>query len=140
MSRKDGPATAGVVSVWDIRAQHGENRYGAFVDDELVGHAACFRVGDALAVPHVQVQAAFRNLGIGSDLARSICRDACAQGLRVVALCPFMRCWGQAHPQYQEVLRAAWPGEPTAVALFVGAADLQEEKRLPAEIDRLTDR
>lgn len=87
--------------MWKIRAEHDENRYGAFVDDELVGHAACFRLRDALAVPQIQVETPFRNLGIGSDLARSICADAHEQGLRVVALCPFMRRWIQLHPQYQ---------------------------------------
>ncbi|MBR7832973.1 N-acetyltransferase [Actinospica durhamensis] len=116
----------------EIRAQHEENRYSAFIDGELVGHAACLRIGDAVAVPHVQVEPAFRDLGVGSELARSMCRDARALGLRVLALCPFMRRWGQLHPQYGDVLHAPRPGEVAAIAPFVKAAEFRERQRLRA--------
>lgn len=123
-----------VVSVWEIRAEHGESRYGAFVGDELVGQAACVRIGDAVAVPHIQVDAAFRGLGIGTDLARSICTDARGQGLRVLALCPFMHRWGHLHPQYGEVLHTALASELDAITPFVGAAEFHQERRLQARI------
>jgi predicted GNAT family acetyltransferase len=121
--------------MWEIRAEHGEKRYGAFVVGELVGQAACVRIGDAVAVSRIRVDAAFRGLGIGSDLARSICRDAREQDLRVLALCPFMRRWGQAHPQYGEVLHAAGPHELAAMAPFAGTAELDEELRLQTRSD-----
>lgn len=105
-----------------------------------MGRAVCFRVGDALAVPQIQVETAFRNLGIGSDLVRSICMDAREQDLRVLALSPFMRRWIQLHPQFEDVLRAVGSGELARIDPLAGSGDLHEKRRLPADLDGLARR
>jgi len=118
--------------MWEIRGERGEYRYSAFIDGRRVAHAAWVQIGNVAAVPHMRVDRAYESLGIGSELARSICRDARAEGLRVLALCPFMRRWAYLHPQFDDVLGMARPGEAALIAPMVQAAEFLEERRLVA--------
>jgi hypothetical protein len=88
------------------------------------------RIGDAAVVPHVRVDTTREGLDIGSELARCICRDARAQGVRVLGLCPFMRRWAPLHPQFGDVLRAARPGEIASTTPMVRAVEYLEDLRL----------
>jgi predicted GNAT family acetyltransferase len=116
--------------VWEIRAERDESRYSAFLEGKRVGHAAWIRLGEATVVPHVRVDRAHQGIGIDSELVRCICRDARADGLRVLAHCKYVRHWARLHPQYRDVLRVPGPGEADAIARFVEEAELREERSL----------
>jgi hypothetical protein len=69
---------------------------------------------------------------VDSDLSRRICDDARGQGLTVLAARPFMLDYAYLHPRYDDMPRTPHPGEITALAPLVEAAEDDEERRLAA--------
>jgi predicted GNAT family acetyltransferase len=116
--------------MWNIRAEREENRYSAFFDDERVGHAAWVPIGRVVIVPHMCAEALHRSAGVGVELARGICEDARKAGVTVVAACDAMHRFAYLHPRFDDVLRAAHPGELAILAPLIEAAEEFEERRL----------
>ncbi|WP_327293329.1 GNAT family N-acetyltransferase [Streptomyces sp. NBC_01198] len=88
------------VSVADAPQAH---RYEARIGDDLAGTASYMRTPDLIAFVHTEVDDAHEGRGIGSALARTALDDARAQGLRVVAICPFISGWIDRHPEYADL-------------------------------------
>lgn len=76
------------------------NRFEAHDDGTLAGHAAYIRTPELIAFVHTEVDPAFEGRGVGSQLARAGIAAAEAEGLRVLAVCPFIAGWLARHPQY----------------------------------------
>jgi hypothetical protein len=53
---------------------------------------------------HTEVPRALEGRGIGSKLARGALDAVRAQGLKVVAECPFIRGYIERHPEFQDLL------------------------------------
>ena len=53
---------------------------------------------------HTEVPRALEGRGIGSQLARGALEAVRAQGLKVVAECPFIRGYIERHPEFQDLL------------------------------------
>ena len=53
---------------------------------------------------HTEVPPELSGQGIGSELARGALEAARAQGLRVVAKCPFVGAFIAKHPEFQDLL------------------------------------
>jgi predicted GNAT family acetyltransferase len=98
-----------------------DNRYAAYLDGKCVGRASAILVKDTILIPHVEVDTAKRDLGIGSLLVRRVFDDARSEGHTVLALCPFARRWVDWHPNYRDVARKPKAGEATAVNALVAA-------------------
>ena len=96
-SSKDGVPGVTVVDV----PQAG--RYEARVGDDLAGTAAYMRTPEVIAFIHTEVGDAYEGRGVGSSLARRAMEDARAQGLRVLAICPFIAGWLARHPEYEDL-------------------------------------
>jgi predicted GNAT family acetyltransferase len=75
--------------------------------DGAVAYSNYRRSGDVLTILHTEVPEALNGRGIGSALARGILELARAQGLKVVALCPFVAGYIRKHPEYADLLRDA---------------------------------
>ncbi len=116
--------------MWTIRAERDEYRYSALVDGDRIGHAARVQVGGLVVVPHLYVDAPYRNTGLDLDLARAICGDARDDGLTVLAGSVFMQRFAYLHPGFDAVLRTPYPGEIAMLAPLVDAAEGYEESRL----------
>ena len=56
------------------------------------------RTRDALTLIHTEVPPAFRGRRMGDALVETALRDAQSSGLRVVAVCPFVKAYLQKHP------------------------------------------
>lgn len=82
-------------------------RWEARVDGALAGVAVYRRDGGVITFVHTEVEPTFEGRGIGGALARTSLDAARAQGLRVVASCPFYEAWIDKHPAYQDLLVAA---------------------------------
>ena len=52
---------------------------------------------------HTEVPEAMRGTGAGRRLVERLVTDARAEGVRVIALCPFVRAQAQRHPEWGDV-------------------------------------
>jgi uncharacterized protein len=73
-------------------------RYELVVDDEVVGEIDYRRSHDAVVLVHTEVSPALEGRGLGGQLVAGALEDVRAQGLRVVAVCPFVRAYLRRHP------------------------------------------
>lgn len=93
-------AAPGGVTVADVPEG---KRYEARIGDEIAGVAAYLRTPDMIAFIHTEVKDAYEGRGVGSALARTALDAARAQGLRVLAICPFFEGWLAKHPEYADL-------------------------------------
>jgi hypothetical protein len=63
------------------------------------------RDGGVITIMHTEVPPALNGKGIGSALVRGLLDIARAQGLKVVARCPFVAGYIAKHPEYADLLR-----------------------------------
>jgi predicted GNAT family acetyltransferase len=59
---------------------------------------------DVITFTHTEVPPALSGRGIGSKLARGALEAARAQGLKVVAKCPFVSAYIGKHPEFADLL------------------------------------
>ncbi|KWT62288.1 acetyltransferase [Streptomyces albus subsp. albus] len=83
----------------DRAAQRFEARLGG----ELAGVAAYLRAEGLLALVHTEVDPVYEGNGVGSALTRHALDAARADGLRVLAVCPFVAGWMERHPEYRDL-------------------------------------
>lgn len=62
----------------------------------------------ALVLPHTVVPPAFEGKGVGSLLARTALGYARDHGLKVKPLCPFIAGYIKKHPEWQDLVDAAF--------------------------------
>ncbi|WP_194904104.1 GNAT family N-acetyltransferase [Catenulispora rubra] len=79
----------------DVRDERHLGRYTAYHGGRPVGCAEWILAGDTVVLPHMQVDAAYHDAGIGSLLMRRIAADAVDDGRAVLPLCPFSRTWSR---------------------------------------------
>jgi len=88
-----------------IRNNPGENRYEAWVGDELAGFSTYSLRERIIRFVHTEVEDAFEGHGVASNLARYALDDVRRDGSRkVIAACPFVKSWIGEHPDYQDLL------------------------------------
>ena len=81
-----------------------QTRYEIHVDGELAGFTRYRRTPDAVVFEHTEIDDAYEGQGLGGQLARGALDDVRAQGLKVVAECPFIKAWIAKHEDYQDLL------------------------------------
>jgi len=54
---------------------------------------------------HTEVPAELGGQGVGSKLVKGALDQVRADGLKVVAQCPFVRGWIEKHPDYADLLK-----------------------------------
>ncbi len=76
---------------------------------EVDGHLAAAyyqRAGDIITFTHTEVPAELGGKGVGSALVRGALDQVRAEGLRVVAQCPFVKAWIGKNPAYADLLNS----------------------------------
>ena len=63
------------------------------------------RDGNTITIMHTEVPKELGGKGIGSALVRGLLDNVRAQGLKVVAVCPFVAGYIAKHPKYADLLR-----------------------------------
>ncbi|GAB7007230.1 GNAT family N-acetyltransferase [Nocardioides sp. AN3] len=92
----------------EVRDNPAENRYEAWLGDELAGIAVYRLTDHTIVFLHTEVDDAFEGRGVGSELARGALDDVRAHGDReVVPQCPFIKGWIDKHPEYQDLLHTS---------------------------------
>lgn len=87
----------------DIRNNSKLNRFELDVD----GHTAAsyYRLSPGvITFTHTEVPQELSGRGIGSRLVRGALDSARAEGLKVVATCPFVSAYIAKHPEYADLL------------------------------------
>ncbi|MFI6728450.1 N-acetyltransferase [Streptomyces sp. R-74717] len=79
------------------------NRYEARIDGQLAGFADYLRTSELIAFVHTEVDPSYEGRGVGSALARAALDAARTDGLKVLAVCPFISGWMARHPDYQNL-------------------------------------
>ena len=87
-----------------VRDNVERHRFELDVDGE-VAFSNYSRSGDVLTILHTEVPKALNGRGIGSTLVRGELEIARAQGLKVVAKCPFVAAYLDKHPEYADLQR-----------------------------------
>jgi predicted GNAT family acetyltransferase len=88
-------------SVSDNPAQH---RFELDVDGHIA--ASYYEKSDGVVTfVHTEVPAELGGKGIGSTLVRGALDQVRANGLKVVAQCPFVTAWIGKHPDYADLLK-----------------------------------
>jgi predicted GNAT family acetyltransferase len=70
----------------------------------VAGFAAYEREGSVVTFTHTVVDDAFEGQGVGSRLVGAALDAVRADGLRVVARCPFVSAYVDKHPDYRDLL------------------------------------
>jgi len=73
-------------------------------DGLLAAFAQYVDRGDIREFVHTVVKDEFEGQGIGGKIAREALDQTRADGLRVIATCPFIKGWIEKHPDYQDLL------------------------------------
>ena len=92
--RIDAPDTPDVV----VRDHREANRFEAIVDGQTAFLQYERRPPRAIVLVHTEVPEALRGKGIGSEVIRFALQSARAEGLTIVAQCPFVRDYLKKHP------------------------------------------
>ncbi|NNC12801.1 N-acetyltransferase [Planctomonas sp. JC2975] len=88
-----------------VRDDPDATRYVIETDGAIVGAAYYNRFEDHIVFTHTEVDEGHQGEGLASQLVQSALDDVRTAGLRVVALCPYVRSWLQRHPDYQDLQR-----------------------------------
>ena len=83
-------------------------RFEVTVDGELAGFLVYRSRKGLLALIHTEVEDRFGGRGLGGQLARFALDQARAQGLAVLPFCPFVNEWMKRHPEYVDLVPAAY--------------------------------
>ena len=82
-----------------------ESRYEIRLGDELVGHAEYTLNDGLITFTHTEIDPAFEGQGLGSRLVRAALDDIRdTGGVKVLAVCPFVKGWMLKHPEYADLL------------------------------------
>lgn len=76
-----------------------ELRWGA----TRIGHADAIPRGDAIVIPHVEVDPEYEGRGFGSRLVREMLDDIRSKGQKVVPICPFVVSFIRRYPEYADM-------------------------------------
>jgi uncharacterized protein len=83
------------------------SRYEARIDGALAGISEYELADDTIVFLHTVVAQKHEGQGVGGAIARFALDDARVRGLRVRALCPFIRGWMERHPEYADLISPA---------------------------------
>lgn len=75
-------------------------RYEILVNGQVVGFAEFRPVGDAVMLPHTEINEGHEGEGLGSQLAKFALDDVRNAGKRVIPMCPFIAAYIRRHPEY----------------------------------------
>jgi predicted GNAT family acetyltransferase len=88
-----------------VRNNPEQNRYEAWLGDELAGYAEYEPRDQTITFVHTVVEDEYEGEGVGSTLVRGALDDVQRDGeLEVVVKCPFIKEWISRHSDYEHLL------------------------------------
>jgi predicted GNAT family acetyltransferase len=92
----------------EIRDIPEHHRYELVIDG-LTAFVRYRRTPGTIRFIHTEVPDGLAGRGVGSRLASHVLEAARADGVRVVAICPFIAKWMDKHPEYDDLRVAGHP-------------------------------
>jgi uncharacterized protein len=90
-----------MTDVVNNKAQH---RFELAVDGHIA--ATCYEIsGGIITIVHTEVPPELGGKGIGSKLIKGALDQVRADGLKLIAQCPFVRAYIEKHPEYADLLK-----------------------------------
>jgi predicted GNAT family acetyltransferase len=90
-----------MTDVVNNKAQH---RYELAVDGHIA--ATYYEIsGEIITIVHTEVPPELGGKGIGSKLIKGALDQVRADGLKLIAQCPFVRAYIEKHPEYADLLK-----------------------------------
>ena len=89
----------------DVDNNQTKHRYELAVDGQIA--ATYYAIADGvITFIHTEVPPELGGKGIGSKLIKGALDRVRADGLKVIAQCPFVKAYIEKHPDYADLLRA----------------------------------
>lgn len=90
---------------FDITREHGETkgRYALRIGEAEAELTYSIASPTTIIADHTGVPDAMRGTGAGRALVERLVADARAEGVKIVALCPFVRAQAKRHPEWADV-------------------------------------
>ena len=89
----------------DIINNKTKHRYELAVDGHIA--ATYYAIADGvITFVHTEVPPELGGKGVGSRLIKGALDQVRAEGLKVIAQCPFVKAWIDKHPDYADLLNA----------------------------------
>ena len=79
-------------------------RYEAHIDSALAGILEYKVKHDRIALIHTEVRPEFEGHGIAAAITKFALDDARTRGLRVIAICPYVRRYLETHPEDLDIV------------------------------------
>ena len=88
----------------DIVDNKPHHRFELVVEGHLA--AAYYKVdGNVITFVHTEVPPELGGKGVGSKLVQAALDRVRAEGMKVIAECPFVKAWIGKHPEYKDLLK-----------------------------------
>lgn len=94
----------------ELRKNEEKSQYELLEGERVIGHAEYRPVGNAVMLPHTEIEEGHEGEGLGSKLAKFALDDVKAQGKQVIPMCPFIAGYIRRHPEYLELVQPAQRG------------------------------
>ena len=88
-----------------VRDNPSRSRYELVDDDRVIGFADYVLRGDAVVIPHTEIERPLQSQGFGATLVRGALDDIRARRLAVVPQCWFVAQFIDEHPDYGDLRR-----------------------------------
>lgn len=89
----------------DVVDNKAEHRFELRIEGHLA--AAYYKRADSvITFVHTEVPPELGGKGVGSKLVKGALDRVRAEGLKVIAECPFVKGWVEKHPDYADLLKA----------------------------------
>lgn len=81
-----------------------DHRYEVHLDGVLAGVLEYKVKNDRIALIHTEVRPEFEGHGVAAAITRFALDDARGRGLRVIAICPYVRRYLETHPEDLDIV------------------------------------
>jgi predicted GNAT family acetyltransferase len=84
--------------------------YELLIDGRVVGLTDYVDLGDAVEIPHTEVDPSMQGQGLAGRMVAVVLDDLRERARLVVPTCPYVRTFIDRHSEYVELLRPEFPG------------------------------
>ena len=105
----------------DVRRQSGPDRFEIVVDGEVAGLAQFVDHDGRRVFFHTEVADAYEGRGLAGTLVGHALDATREEGLRVVAVCPYVKKYLERHPEHQAGADHVTPEDAAAARAAAGA-------------------